>query len=106
MKNNKLYDDISHYVVHEVTHWFQQTTGNKPTPGSTSDSYLDNPVEQEGFRNQTKYIADTKGEEEAEKYIEKVLDHHSNDAKDKDKREDRKDKLLAIAREFGIDIAG
>lgn len=100
------FEDDDHYVAHETTHYCQQTTGDKPTPGSTSDNYLDNPIEQEGFRNQTKYIADTKGEEEAEEYIEKVLDHHSNDARDDDKREDRKDKLLAIARAFGIDIAG
>lgn len=100
------FDEDDHYIAHEMTHYCQQTTGDKPTPGSTEDNYLDNPVEQEGFRNQTKYIADTQGEEDAEEYIEKVLDHHTNDTRDDDKREDRKDKLLAIACEFGIDISG
>lgn len=99
------FENDDHYIAHELTHYCQQTTGDKPTPGSDEDNYLDNPVEQEGFRNQTKYIADTKGDDEAEDYIEKVLDHHSNDVKDEDKRDDRRDKLLAIARDFGIDIA-
>lgn len=101
--DGKISDD-DHYIAHELTHFCQQTTGNKPTPGSTSDNYLDNPVEQEGFRNQTKYIADTKGEEEAEDYIEQVLDHHEHDVADAKKREDRRDKLLAIASEFGVDL--
>jgi hypothetical protein len=96
--------DDEHYIAHELTHYCQQTTGNKPTPGSTSDNYLDNPVEQEGFRNQTKYISDTKGEDAAEEYIEQVLDHHEHDRNDSRKRDDRRDKLLAIAYKFGIDV--
>lgn len=99
-------EDDDHYIAHEVTHFAQQTTGNKPTPGSTEDNYLDNPIEQEGFRNQTKYISDTKGEEEAEEYIEMLLDHHSNSDADDKKREARKDKLLAVAKYFGLDIDG
>ena len=97
-------DDDDHYITHELTHVLQQTTGSKPTPGSTEENYLDNPVEQEGFRNQTKYIADTQGEEVAEDYIDKVLDHHNNSDADDEKREDRRDKLLAIARQFGVSI--
>ncbi len=96
--------DDDHYIAHELTHYCQQTTGDKPTQGSTPDSYLDNPVEQEGFRNQTKYISDTKGEDEAEEYIDQVLDHHEHDENDARKREDRRDKLLAIAAEFGVDL--
>lgn len=92
-------------VVHELTHYCQQTTGNKPTPGSTEDNYLDNPVEQEGFRNQTKYIADTKGEEAAEEYIDDLLDYHTHDKKDEKKREDRREKLIDLASELGIDLS-
>jgi hypothetical protein len=98
-------DEDDHYVAHEFTHYCQQTTGDKPTPGTTKDNYLDSPVEQEGFRNQTKYIADTKGEDEAEEYVEELLDHHSNSDSDDKKREKRRDKLLAIAREFGVDLS-
>lgn len=94
-----------HYIAHELTHYCQQTTGNKPTPSAEPGKYLDSPVEQEGFRNQSKYIADTKGEEAAEDYIDDVLDYHERTNKDKKKREDRKDCLLAVARSFGVDVS-
>lgn len=91
--NNKLIDqDFSHYLVHELTHFFQQCFGTKPTKGSTDENYLDNPYEQEGFQNQTQYISDEKGKEVADQYIEKVLTHH--DVTDEDEREDKKEKLL------------
>jgi len=93
-----------HYIVHEMTHYCQQTTGDSPTPSSDEGNYLDSPIEQEGFRNQTKYISDTKGKTEAEKYIEQVLDHHEKDNQDKKKRKERKDCLLAIARDFGVNL--
>jgi hypothetical protein len=48
-------ENDDHYIAHEMTHYMQQTTGTKPTPGSTEDNYLDNPTEQEGFQNQTRY---------------------------------------------------
>lgn len=88
------FDDDDHYLVHEITHFLQQTTGNKPTQGSDEGDYLENPDEIEGFQNQTEYIAKNKGPEEAENYVERVLDHH--DLKGK-KREDRREALLAIA---------
>jgi hypothetical protein len=94
-----------HYIAHELTHYCQQTTGNKPTPTTDPENYLDSPVEQEGFRNQSKYIADTKGEKAAEDYIDDVLDYHEKTNKDKKKREDRKDCLLAVARDFDVDLS-
>lgn len=107
LANDDSLKEDDHYIAHEMTHYCQQTTGDKPTPATDSDDYLDSPIEQEGFQNQTKYIADTKGEEEAEEYIDKVLDYHEqSDTNDDKTREDRRDKLLAIAREFGVDIAG
>lgn len=102
-KDGNIKED-DHYIVHEMTHYCQQTTGDSPTQSSDDGSYLDNPIEQEGFRNQTKYIADTKGKEEAEKYVEQVLDHHEKDDQDKKKRKERKDCLLAIARDFGVNL--
>lgn len=83
-----------HYLVHEMTHYLQQTTGDKPTKGSNDDNYLDNEYEQEGFQNQTKYLAETRGNEAAEEYIDKVLDHHDIPENEK---ETRKEKLLNIA---------
>lgn len=87
-------EDIPSYLAHELTHYLQQTTGNLPTQGSNADDYLDNEAEQEGFRAQTQFLSETKGDEAAEKYIEKVLDHHEVPEKEK---EDRKEELLELA---------
>lgn len=84
------FDNDDHYMVHEITHFLQQTTGDKPTKGSDADNYLDNPAEVEGFQNQTEYLADTRSKEEAEKYVDQVLDHHEMDGKE---REDKEEEL-------------
>lgn len=85
--------DISHYVVHEVTHFLQQTTGDGPTQGSNDDDYLDNKYEIEGFQTQTEFLSDTQGEEVAKEYIDDVLDHHDVP---KNKRKERMEALLAV----------
>jgi len=81
------------YGVHEITHWLQQTTGTKPTQSSDEGSYLDNPFEQEGFQNQVQYIADNFGDQEAEEYVDQLLDHHEID--DKKEKKDKKETLMA-----------
>src|SRR3990167_6472565 len=77
--NYKLLEDgdfekDDHYMVHELSHFAQQSY--KPTKSSDDGDYLENSAEQEGFQNQTRYISDTRGDEKAEEYINKVLDHH------------------------------
>lgn len=88
LADGDFFKDFS-YGVHEMTHWLQQTTGTKPTKSSDEGSYLDNPFEQEGFQNQVEYIADQQGEDEAEKYVDELLEHHEIDSKKeiKDKKE-------------------
>jgi hypothetical protein len=96
-ENDELTDFVEeddHYLPHEWTHFCQQTTGSQPTRGSDSGDYLKNPEEVEGFQNQLEYIADTKGEDKAEKYVDRVLDHHDSKGKD---RKEKKDKLMARA---------
>lgn len=89
LTDGDFFKDFS-YGVHEITHWLQQTTGTKPTKSSDDGNYLDNPFEQEGFQNQVGYIADNFGDEEAEKYVDHLLDYH-----EADKKEDRKEELMA-----------
>lgn len=91
-------DKDDHYFVHEITHFLQQTTGTKPTQGASDGDYLENEFEQEGFQNQTQYLSQTRGDEAAKKYIDKVLDHHEvEDPKERIKK--RKDLLhLAMRR--------
>jgi hypothetical protein len=99
--SNKLmnnFEDSAHYMVHELTHYLQQCYGDKPT--TSSGDYLDNKFEQEGFQNQTEFISKHEGDDVAEEYIEKVLDHH--DVDDVNERESRKDKLLSLARNYGL----
>lgn len=94
--NNSLLEDPSqlpHYIMHEITHTIDQCLGEGPTKGSTDDNYLENPAEQRGFRNQTEFISETEGDEEAKNYLNQVLDHH--DVPSKERIEKRK-KLLRL----------
>jgi hypothetical protein len=88
LTDGDFFKDFS-YGVHEMTHWLQQTTGDKPTKGSDEGNYLHNPYEQEGFQNQVEYISDHFGENEAEDYVEHLLEHHEvDDNSERDKLED------------------
>ena len=78
------------YLIHEYTHWAQQCLGEKPTKSSDDGNYLENPYEQEGFKNQVEYISNHFGDEEAEDYVDNLLNYH--DVKTKK----QKDKLEAI----------
>ncbi len=89
------FEDDDHYIVHELTHYLQQTTGSRPTKGSDAGSYLDNKEEIEGFQNQTEYLAETRDDDTAEQYVDQVLDHH--EVSDKKERNKRKKQLLQLA---------
>ncbi len=91
--------DIKHYMNHEYTHHLQQCFGDGPTEGSNDANYLDNPAEQESFKNQTAYIEETEGDREAEQYINKVLDHHNISPEEKP---ERKKELLAITNDIKL----
>jgi len=87
------FEKDDHYLVHEVVHFLQQT--NKPTKSSDDGDYLDNKAEIEGFQNQTHFLADERGDEKAEDYVEQVLDHHEvNEEKERNKR---KKQLLELS---------
>lgn len=64
------------YLIHEGTHWLQQTCSDKPTKGADDGDYLSNPHEQEGFQTQVEYIANTEGDDKAEAYVDDLLEHH------------------------------
>jgi hypothetical protein len=92
LTDGDFFKDFS-YGVHEMTHWLQQTTGNKATKSSDEGSYLDNPYEQEGFQNQVQYIADQFGPGEAEQYVDDLLEHHEVES-DKEV-EEKKETLMS-----------
>jgi len=92
LQDGDFFKDYS-YLIHEYTHWAQQCLGNKPTQSANDGSYLHNKYEQEGFKNQVEYIANHFGDENAEKYVDNLLNYHNI----KTKKE--KDKLEAILTE-------
>jgi len=94
LTDGDFFKDFS-YGVHEMTHWLQQTAGAKATKSSDDGSYLDNPYEQEGFQNQVQYIADQFGDDEAEQYVDDLLEHHEVDSKKE--KEEKKELLMAKA---------
>lgn len=88
-------NELSHYIAHEIDHVFSQCLGDKSTKGSSnSEDYLDNPHEIDAFQTQVKFIAETEDQNEAEKYVEKVLKHHDLSGKDK---KEKKEELLSEA---------
>jgi len=89
------FEKSDHYMMHELTHWAQQCFGDGPTARLSKDNYLDDKCEKEGFRAQTEYLSETRDDDAAKKYINKVLDHHKvYDAQD---REGRTEDLLNLA---------
>lgn len=89
------FEDNEHYGIHEFTHFLQQCLGDEPTTMSPDEDYLDNENEQEGFQVQTEFLSETEGDDVADKYIEKVLDHH--DVDETKERKEKKDELLNLA---------
>jgi hypothetical protein len=85
------------YLIHEFSHFFQQAFGDKPTRGADDGEYLDNPYEIEGFQNQVEYMANELGEDEAEEYVDDLLDHHEIDGKKE--KEEKKNELMALVDE-------
>lgn len=85
-----------HYLVHELTHVLQQTTGDKPTKGSADGDYLENEFEIESFNNQTEYIADEYSPKDAKEYVARVLNKHK--VSDPKERKEKAETLLNIAK--------
>lgn len=82
------------YLVHEICHELQQCWGDKPTQGSDEGNYLDNKSEQEAFQRQVQFLDDKFGPDEAEEYIDDLLDHHEVP---KSEKKDKKDVLMSKA---------
>lgn len=98
MANDQDLEDQAHYIIHELQHFFDQCFGDQPTPGFTDDSYLDNPEEIKGFQAQTQYLSEEESPQAAQKYINKVLDHHQVYGP---KREEKEKQLLKIEKYKG-----
>jgi hypothetical protein len=102
-KNKKIYinedmlaDDSSvkdptHYLIHELVHYLQQKTGKNLQKHKKEEEYLDKETEQEAFEAQIDFKKRKESPEEAEDYVDRLLDHH--DIKGKERKE-KKEELL------------
>jgi hypothetical protein len=82
--------DPTHYLAHELTHYLQQLTGNTAGHQSVED-YLDKPTELEAFQVQVDFKERHEGEDEADEYVEDLMDHHDID--DEGERKEKKKEL-------------
>lgn len=87
--------EIKRYLIHELQHWAAQSHAS--TPSAEEGDYLSNPEEQKAFQYQAEYIADHDGEEEAEDYIDQVLDYHQEEGRE---RKEKRDILLKKVESF------
>jgi len=76
-----------HYLQHELIHHHQQLYSDKPTQSADDGNYLDNPYEEEAFKHQIEYIDEQFGENEAQKYVDHLLDHHKFNGKERKDKE-------------------
>lgn len=94
--NEKLLEDKDFfknygYFAHEITHFLQQCFNDKPTKSSDDGNYLENEYELEAFQNQVKFLSDHLGDEDAEEYVDDLVDYHEVP---KNEAEDKKEELL------------
>lgn len=67
---------IMRYVVHELVHAFQHMNKKSKEDIHKDKEYLDRPDELEAFQVQIQYDAKHRGEEEAEKYVDDLIEYH------------------------------
>jgi hypothetical protein len=84
--------DPTHYLVHEIVHYLQQTTGKTKGHKEVKD-YLDKPTEEEAFEAQIDYKRREESPEDAVEYTEDLLDYHKIKGKE---REEKEEELLGI----------
>lgn len=90
LKDGNFHDDI-HYIVHEAVHWLQQTSGKAIGKGKKDRSYLDLPSEIEAFHYQYEFMKDYYGKDDAEEYLNDLLDFHEYEGAD---RKEKKKEIL------------
>lgn len=76
LEDGEFLEDM-HYVVHELTHYLQQTSGEvREYPDLECRDYLDKPTEVEAFQYQVQYMKDEYGEDFAKEYVNDLIEFH------------------------------
>ena len=87
----KSFKIIMRYVIHELVHAIQHVKDYGKKQDDKRKDYLNREDEIEAFQYQVTYDNQTRGEEQAEKYVENLLDFHDISS---DKREDKKEEIM------------
>ena len=89
MLESDLISDPTHYLVHELVHYLQQRTGKNNGVEQKNEDYLDRPSEEEAFESQVDFKRRKESPEEANRYVEDLLDYHGFEGREKkEKKED------------------
>jgi len=88
LQDADFFEDYS-YARHELVHYAQQTTGDKPTKSLDDENYLNNPNEIEGFQHQIDFINTHHGEDEAHEYVDDLLEYHDHPENEKKKLKEK-----------------
>ncbi len=93
LSSNLLNDDfeiIMRYAIHELVHSLQHMKSEGIDPYA-DDEYLDREDELEAFQFQIAYDAKERGENEAEEYVEDLIEYHEIP---EEEQENKKEELL------------
>ena len=78
------------YIIHELVHVLQHLDGVTGNDDDNSGNYLDKKTEEEAFKRQIEFDAKHRSEDEADEYIEGLLEYHDFPKK---KREEKEEEL-------------
>jgi len=95
------FKDVMRYVIHEVTHVFQQENGevDEGSADKSGDDYLADDNEEEAFGFQVDYMQDHYCDDDITEYLEQLLDHHEIFNKKK-----RKEKIEDLTASYNLEI--
>lgn len=85
------FEKVMRYAIHELVHALQHMERHGTEDPYDKHDYLDRPDELEAFQHQIEYESDVSGKNEAEKYVDELLDYHEIPEHDK---EEKKDELM------------
>jgi len=91
---NKSFEIMMRYIIHELVHAIQHMDDYDKKDNDKKKKYLNREDEIEAFQYQLKYDKENRGDEEAEKYVDHLLDFHKIP---EDQKEDKKEEIMEKA---------
>ncbi len=85
------FEKVMRYAIHELVHALQHMQRHGKEDPYKDHDYLDRPDELEAFQHQIQYESDAVGKEQAEDYVDDLLDYHEVP---EDEKTEKKDELL------------